>query len=167
MNIYSDFELESDVSIDGASSFNCGGHQNYFDKVSGDVLGQSDLGYNRQCLSSPSLKQFGQPGGSTRLNQFDEDLYLDQYDGLVTNLTLDELDEFDDIALENRLLNMLTVTPLTQDVINCSRNLAAIIAKEAVSNRRLALLLAASANRKKKVLVKWNRKLRAMANSKE
>jgi len=162
MNPYSDLELDSEASIDGASSFNCVRHRNYNGNVPGDVLSPPEVGMNGHCFSAVKLRQFGLTAESENLRQFDEDFSLDQYDDVLENLTLDDLDKFD-IASENRLLQMLDVTPLTDELINDSRNLAKVIAKEAISNRHLAMLLTSSAVRKDKVLAKWSRKLRAMA----
>jgi len=155
MNLNSDFDLDSDASIDGASSFNCVRHRNY----NGSPGSSPEVGIDGHCFSAKLLQVGLAESGNP---QFDEDLSLDQYDDVLDNFTLDDLDKFD-IASENRLLHMLDVTPLTEELINNSRNLAKVIAKEAIANRRLAMLLESSAARKDKVLEKWSRKLRAMA----
>jgi len=162
MNVYSD-ELDSDASIDGAWSFNYVRHRNYIRKVHRDVLSSSEVGKNGHCFNT-TKRQLGLTAESEKFRQFDEDFYLDQYDDAIESLTLDDLDKFD-IASENRLMQLLNVTPLTDDAINNSKHLAKVIAKEAVSNRRLAMLLAASAARKEKVLTKWSRKLWAMVRN--
>jgi len=152
MNAYSDIEVESDASFEGASSFNCVRHRDYID-TPGDLLSPPEVGMYEHCFSAAKLREFGQTTRSEILGQFDEEFNMDQYDDVLENLTLDDLDKFD-IASEKRLLQSLNVTPLTDEVINYSRNLARVIAKEAVSNRRLAMVLASSATRKDKVLAK-------------
>jgi len=163
MNVYSDIEVDSDASIKGASYFNSVRHRNYID-TSGDLLSPPEVGMNRHCFSTAKLRDFGQATEYEILEEFDEEYNLDQYDEVLENLTLDDLDKFD-IASENCLLQSLDVTPLTDEVINNSRNLARVIAKEAVANRRLAILLASSAARKDNILAKWSRKLLAMSRT--
>jgi len=107
------------------------------------------------CFSAQRLQQFGLAGECTELNQLEDENQLDNYDSLMANVPFEDTDNFD--ITENRLSQLLMDSNLSDELIQDSRNLTTAITQ---SNRRLAVMLAASAARKDALLEEWSRKQR-------
>jgi len=156
MNLLTDIDIESDVSIDGVSSYPYMGTPNYDVDWSRDLVGHTKKkrsGYSN-ALSAARQRQLS---ASARLDNFDVDYNPAQLDNDMINQILGDGLSFG--STESNLLQMLDNLQVSENLLFSRRNLAAVealptrqLAEEVLSTRRLAKLYAISAARKEAML---------------
>lgn len=161
MNLPYDTELDSDGSYDCASYIY---PRSQWSRSDINVIPEleEELGFNNKlgldeqncCFSAAKLKQF-ELAESTRLNRtgglYEEDYYPEEYNNLVTSyINLEDAEYFQ--KLEKKFGDF---SISLADEVMTNRRLAAALA---ANDRRVELLLAASARKEAASAPQWNRK---------